>query len=427
MNELSLLLLILTTSLLALMATRWVSDRFQQPSVLGEMLLGVAMGNIGVWLGIPFFEILMHPSSVEIAFDSAAVATEVASVFSSLAELGAILLLFSAGLETSVAKLKQVGGIAVGVASIGVAAPFGLAFATCALMHVEMPAAGHLFLAATLSATSVGITASVLKEMGMMDRLEAKIILGAAVIDDVVGLVLLAIISRVAVDGTIQAWPVVQTVVIAAFLFGLTLWIGERSANRAAALFERLDRHNGREFAALALAFGLAWIAESVGLAAIVGAFAAGLVLKDHIPKSHPFQQKEDSQCSIGDTIAPLEAFLAPMFFLYVGMQVELGAFLHGKTFALAATFTICAVVGKLLAGLAAGRGLDRLSIGVGMVPRGEVGLVFLGVGRSLGAVSDSLFAALIVVVFATTIITPPTLKWSLNRKQLNLTEELDG
>lgn len=156
----------------------------------------------------------MHPKLDEVVSDSATAATHVGSVFSALAELGAVLLLFSAGLETSIAKMKQVGGIAVGVAAIGVAAPFGLAFVNCVR---EMPAAGHLFLAATLSATSVGITASVLQEMGMMDRLEFKVILGAALIDDVVGLVLLAIVSGVAVSGTIEGWPVVQTIVIAAF------------------------------------------------------------------------------------------------------------------------------------------------------------------------------------------------------------------
>ena len=416
MSEFSHLLLLLTTLLLALMAMRWVSDRLRQPSVLGELLLGVTIGNLGVWLELPFFQIMMDQESTGTLSDSAASPVHVASVFTTLAELGAILLLFSAGLETSVAKMKQVGVPAIGVAAIGVTAPFGLAFVTCFLLHVEMPFAGHLFLAATLSATSVGITAGVLKEMGMMDLFESKVILGAAVIDDVLGLVLLAIVSRMVVGGSVDPLLAVQTVGVAALLVGLTLWIGERFASRTEALFERVDRHNGREFVALVLAFGFAWIAESVGLAAIVGAFAAGLVLKDQVVSARLVEQRSNEHQSISMTIAPLEKFLAPMFFLSVGMQVELGIFLEGKTAVLALIFTGCAVAGKLLAGLAVGAGRDRLSIGVGMVPRGEVGLVLLGVGRGLGAVSDSIFAALIAVVFTTTIITPPALKWSLGK-----------
>ena len=416
MNELTLLLLLLTSLLLALIAMRWVSDRLGQPSVLGELLLGVAIGNIGIWLEIPFFQIVMHAEATKSSVGSSS-AAHIASVFSTLAELGAVLLLFTAGLETSVAKMKQVGAAAIGVAAIGVIAPFALAFATCLLLHISMPLSGHLFLAATLSATSVGITAAVLKEMEVMDRLESKIILGAAVIDDLLGLVLLAIVARMAAGGNVELLPVVKTIAIAALLIGLTLWVGERFARGTEAVLERLDQHNGREFSALALAFGFAAIAESVGLAAIVGAFAAGLVMKDHVT-SVSTGADDSSPESISGLITPIERFLAPMFFLYVGMQVELDSVLDAHTALLSLIFTLCAVAGKMVAGLAAGSRLDRLSVGIGMVPRGEVGLVFLGVGRGLGAVSDSLFAALVIVVFVTTIITPPSLKWSLAREK---------
>jgi Kef-type K+ transport system membrane component KefB len=417
MSELPLLLLLLTTLLLSLMAVRWVSDQLDQPSVLSELLLGVAIGNIGVWVGIPFFQVVVH-TATESASGAPPAAAHVASVFAALAELGAVLLLFSAGLETSVAKMKRVGGRAAAVAVVGVVAPFGLAYMTCVGLHVEMPTVGHLFLAATLSATSVGITASVLKEMKMMERRESEIILGAAVIDDVLGLVLLAIVSRIAVTGGIELWLIAQTSGVALLLVCLTLWRGESFANRSQAVFEKLDRHNGREFFALALAFGCAWIAESVGLAAIIGAFAAGVILRNHAVPRDDSQRWDQSDTSMTQTIAPLTKFLAPLFFLYVGMQVEIEYFFDLRTLLLALVFSICGIVGKLLSGLPAGNGLDRLNVGVGMVPRGEVGLVFLGVGRGLGAVSDSLFAALVVVVFMTTIVTPPALKWTLRRKK---------
>ncbi len=416
MNELTLPLLLLTILLLALMAMRWVSDRLEQPSVLGELLLGVVIGNLGVWLGEPFFEIVMNTESSSSVADSSPAASHAATIFGALAEIGAILLLFSAGLETSVAKMRRVGGRAVLVAIIGVVAPFALAYGTCVALHVQMTVAGHLFLAATLSATSVGITASVLKDLRVMDRHESEIILGAAVIDDVLGLVLLAIVSRIATSGDVDPWLIAQTSGTALLFVFLTLIFGETLAARGAKLFQSLDKQNGREFFALAFTFGFAWLAQSVELAAIVGGFAAGLVMRDHVAPLRSASENGRVVPTISTTIAPLERFLSPLFFLFVGMQVDVTFFFDSMTLLLAAIFTLCAVIGKLLSGIVAGGNLSRLAVGIGMIPRGEVGLVFLGVGRGLGVVNDSLFAALVIVVFATTIITPPLLKWSLRR-----------
>lgn len=416
MSELSTLLLLLSFLLLALMSMRWVSDRLEQPSVLGELLLGVLVGNFGSWLGIPLFSVLMNPESAESVAQNAPVATRVATIFAALAELGAILLLFSAGLETSVAKIKSVGGRAVSVAIIGVVAPFALAYWTCVVLHIQMTMVGHLFLAATLSATSVGITASVLRDLRVMDRHESEIILGAAVIDDVLGLILLAVVSRIATSGDVNLWLVTRTSGTALLFVFLTLLFGEAIAARGAKIFQSLDKQNGSEFFALAFTFGSAWAAQAVELAAIVGGFAAGLVMRDQVALTRSASVNGRVVPTISTTIAPMERFLSPLFFLFVGMQVDVTFFFDSRTMLLAAIFTLCAVVGKLAAGIFVGSNLSRLTVGIGMVPRGEVGLVFLGVGRRLGVVNDSLFAALLIVVFATTIVTPPLLKWALGR-----------
>jgi Kef-type K+ transport system membrane component KefB len=417
MNELSLLLLLLASLLTTLLAVRWLSDSFDQPSVLGELLLGVLLGNLGVFFGEPLFEILMNPESTESVAESAPVAAHVATVFQALAEIGAVLLLFSAGLETSVAKMRRVGGRATVVALVGVVAPFSLAYLTCLLLHVEMDVAGHLFLAATLSATSVGITASVLKDLKAIERPESEVILGAAVIDDVLGLVLLAIVSRIAISGSVDGFLVGKTLAIAMVFIVVVIFAGERLAATGLAITRRLDKQNGLLYFALAFAFAVSWIAQSVGLAAIVGAFAAGLVMRNSTPNGKPENNGFQANSTVLAAVSPIERFLSPLFFLYVGMQVDVRFFLNTQTLLLALVFCVCAVIGKLMAGLVAGRDLDRLSIGIGMVPRGEVGLVFLGAGRSLGVISDSLFAALAIVVFVTTLITPPALKWAIGKE----------
>ncbi len=420
--NLSPLLLLLTVLLLAIMSMRWVSDRLDQPSVLGELLLGVAIGNVGVWLGYPFFEIVMNPAAAAATPESSEAASHTATIFHALAELGAILLLFSAGLESSVTRMKQVGGQAMSVAAVGVIAPFALAYITCIVLHEQMSIAGHLFLAATLSATSVGITASVLKDLRVLGRRESEVILGAAVIDDVLGLVLLAVVSRIAATAGFSIWQIAATLGTAILFVGAVILLGERIAARGTSLFRKLDRSNGLFLFPLALAFGFAWLAESIGLAAIVGAFAAGLVLTDQMTPATTTSTDDEPTTTVSHLLAPLERFLAPIFFLYVGMQVNVSYVLDARTLALALLFTVCAIIGKLVAGLAAGRCADRLAVGIGMVPRGEVGLVFLGVGRGLGVVSDSLFAALLVVVFATTVITPPLLKWAFRDQRTSQT-----
>ncbi len=427
------------------MFARRVSDRYGQPAVLGELLLGIVLGNVGYWLGHPLFVLVMHAGSVETLYQqvwgkSRAINSagdesigyaiqefpeELAEVISSplapdyvtavlslavIAHLGVLVLLFVAGLESEVRRMFRVWRSASLVALVGMAAPFALGFSICYLLHPSMTMTGHLFLAATLAATSVGITARVFADLKQLHTSEADVILGAAVIDDILGLVLLAVVVGIASTGSIDPLAIGKTVLIAGMFLGLILTLGEYATTWGAKVAIRLDYQHSTLFFPLGMMFSTAWFADAIQLAPIVGAFAAGLIIKES-------QFPSDSKVpTIAHQFAPIEQFLAPVFFLFVGMQVNIGYFFNWSTLLLALTFTISAIIGKLVAGLVANHELDRLTIGLGMVPRGEVGLIFISVGRGLGIVSDSLFSALVVVVIVTTLITPPALKWSLSR-----------
>lgn len=434
------------------MLARWAADRCGQPSVLGELLLGIVIGNVGYSLGIPLFALIMHLDRAESAFNQMWAADDVggesrniihsdsadlperfahamnspdvsqyltaALVLSALASLGILILLFLAGLESNVRKMAHFWRPSVCVAAIGVVAPFVLGFASCFWLHPSMSTVGHLFLAATLAATSVGITVRVFEDLNQLHSREANVILGAAVIDDVLGLILLAVVVSVATTGTVEVWHVLRVILVASVFLTLILTCGEWLVGWGARIFQTLDRKHSKLLYPLALAFGTAWLADAVELAPIIGAFSAGLIINER--QFAP----DDSTLTIQQQIAPLERLLAPVFFVVTGMQVNLGYFLETQTLLLSAAITVAAVAGKVSAGLFAGRDLDRLSVGLGMVPRGEVGLIFVSVGRGLRVVNETVFSALVVMVVVSTLVTPPALKWSMNRIRKRQTQQ---
>lgn len=379
--------------------------RFGQPAVLGELLVGVVLGNLSL-AGLTSFSLIATDQFVDM-----------------FARVGVIILLFEVGLESTVGQMLKVGVSALLVAIIGVVVPFAAGyFVTRALL----PAASvyvALFIGATLTATSVGITARVLKDLGKSQQAESRIILGAAVIDDVLGLVILAVVTGVigAADrgGALAVSEVALTLGKAvAFLVGslvLGIWLSPRLFRFASRL------HGGMVLLAFALAFcfGLAWLADFIGLAPIVGAFAAGLILED----VHYEELKTKEHHTLEQLVHPLSSFLVPVFFVLMGMRTDLKSFTAPGVLSLAAALTVVAILGKLLAGVGAlGKGLDRLSIGIGMVPRGEVGLIFASIGSQLSVkgervVNEHVFSAVVVMVIVTTMVTPPVLKWSLNRR----------
>ncbi len=427
---------------------RWLAGRVAQPAVLGELLIGVALGNIGYWLDRPLFVLTMHLSEAQDLFrqvwrSGASVREAAQQVFteSQLAEggvgqalvrimtgpegvdfllmaialwmfssLGVILLLFMVGLESSVEEMTKVGARATLVAIVGVVAPFALGMVAGIWLIPEQGTPVHLFLAATLCATSVGITARVFKDLQALQRSEAKIILGAAVIDDILGLIILAVVVGIVATGEFRAGDVVRISLLSIVFLGAVILLGGRLAHLAARVMKVLDRDHSKLLFPLALAFLLSWLANQIELATIVGAFAAGLILEEH------YFGEEAKGITVEQLVAPLERIFAPIFFVLMGMQVNLASFVEPGTLLLAVAFTVAALIGKIVAGLPAGKGVDRLSVGIGMIPRGEVGLIFASVGRGLGVVSDSVFSAIVVMVMVTTLITPPALSWSMNR-----------
>jgi len=396
-----------------------ISERLGQPSVLGELVAGILLGNI----------VLLNPDWT--LFESlrmSALSQEPAVIIDALARLGVILLLFEVGLESTVAEMKNVGKTSFLVAAAGVVAPFVLGFGASWVFISKIPADIaalvpadfgvnniHIFVGATLCATSVGITARVFKDLGKLQIREAKIILGAAVIDDVLGLIILAVVSAIvtsSMTGTpLSAFGLARIAVVSVGFLALSIFVGTKLIPRIMTLLARLRTEGIMVVSALLFCFLLSWLADEVGLAAIVGAFAAGLILEE----VH-FRDFRD-RVTMHELIRPITTLFVPIFFVLMGIRVRLEMFASLHVLGLAAALTIAAIIGKQICGLVVRKkGLDRISIGVGMIPRGEVGLIFAGIGKSLNVVDDALFSAIVIMVTLTTFAAPPVLRWSLGR-----------
>lgn len=383
-----------------------LATRFRQPAVLGELVVGVVLGNLGP-LGISWFEPLKHDAAIDM-----------------LARLGVIVLLFEVGLESTVAQMMSVGVSSFVVATVGVIAPFALGWLCSAWLLPQASYYVHMFLGATLTATSVGITARVLKDLGASQTDEARIILGAAVIDDVMGLVVLALVGGLiaAADSgsTLSGFDVSLTLGKAiVFLVG-ALVIGSKITPRVFSFATRLRARGVLLTLGLSFCFVLAWLASAIGLAPIVGAFAAGLVL-DSV---HYRDFVDRGEHGLGDLVQPISSFLVPVFFVLMGLHTDLTTFAQPGVLGLSCALVACAVLGKQVCYFGViGRGIDRLSVGIGMIPRGEVGLIFANIGlsttvRGERVMSTASYSAVVVMVIVTTMITPPLLKWSLSRRR---------
>ncbi|HEY3176208.1 MAG TPA: cation:proton antiporter [Candidatus Polarisedimenticolia bacterium] len=371
-----------------------IFERIGQPAVLGELVAGVLIGNLDYLTGVGFFTGLRADPFIDI-----------------FARVGVIVLLFQVGLETRVADMLKVGASATLVASLGVIVPTVLGLIVGESLLPDMSFNAHLFLGATLAATSVGITARVLKDLGRLQDRESQIILGAAVIDDVLGLILLAVVSGIVTAGSITPFEVARITGVSILFLGGALLAGPTVVRLFVAYSARMRVRGMKVITALSFCFGLAYLADLIGLAPIVGAFAAGLVLEEASFQSFSGQRP------LEETLDPFSTFFVPIFFVLMGIQVRLETFVDPAVLGLAAAITVAAVVGKQVCSLGVlEKGLDRISVGVGMIPRGEVGLIFASIGRGLGVVDDRLFSATVMMVIVTTFITPPALKLTMGR-----------
>jgi Kef-type K+ transport system membrane component KefB len=317
--------------------------------------------------------------------------------------------------------MLKVGLPSLLVAVLGVVTPFALGWGVGAVLLPDHSAYAHAFLGATLTATSVGITARVLSDLGKSRTPEARVILGAAVIDDVLGLVILAIVSGAIqaanIGAELEFGAVVGVLAKAVAFLGGALVLGVWLSPKLFRIASRLRGSGVLLATALVVCFLLSYLAAVIGLAPIVGAYSAGLILED----VHFREFRERGEHQLEELVAPVATLLVPLFFVLMGMRVDLSAFGRADILGLAAVLTLAAIVGKQACSLGAYGGLDRLSIGVGMVPRGEVGLIFAGIGLTLTIageriVDEAVFSAVVIMVIVTTMITPPALKWSLTR-----------
>ncbi len=353
-----------------------LAERIGQPAVLGELVAGVLLG----------------PSLLSVADPSQ-------PWLHLFGEIGVVILLFEIGLETDLKRLVKVGGVAFTVALAGVAVPFALGYYVCSA--VGLTGLESVVVAASLTATSVGITARVLSDLGRLDDSESQVVLGAAVIDDVVGLVILAVVGRVVAGDSVSVTGIALTTGAAfGFLVGAVI-AGRLIVPPLFALLARLGRPDALATMGLVVAFLVAVLADLAGSALIIGAFAAGLAFQ---PTAH--------RASIERGVVRLGHFFVPIFFVAVGAAVDVRTLGSGRVLLIGCLLVVVAVVGKVAAGFAPfwykGR---KLVVGVGMVPRGEVGLIFAQTGLAAGVLNPGLFAAVTLMVMATTFLAPPGLK----------------
>lgn len=393
-----------------------LAKKLNFPPVLGELVAGVIIGVSALHLVIfPEGGLSASDSVVMTALQGlnqltpealARIFESQSEVISVLAEIGVIILLFEIGLESDLRQLKEVGIQATVAAFVGVVVPF--AAGTAGLMLIfHVPAIPAIFAGAALTATSIGITSKVLSELGQLKSREGQIIVGAAVIDDVLGIIVLAVVASLAKTGEIDVTNVIYLIVSAtAFLFG-SIALGGIFNKSFVAIVDKLKTRGNIVTPAFVFAFFMAFLGNAIHLEAILGAFAAGLVLDE-----------TDARNELDELIKPIADLLVPIFFVTVGARADLRvlnpAVPENRAGLLIAVFLVSvAIVGKLVTGWAVfGQpGINRLAIGVGMIPRGEVGLVFAGIGSASGVLDKPLEVSIIIMVILTTFLAPPFLR----------------
>jgi Kef-type K+ transport system membrane component KefB len=369
-------LLLLAVILIAAKVLGELAERIGQPAVVGELLAGVILGPSVIGFVDPTLPALHL-----------------------IAEIGVVLLLFGIGLETDLKRLLSVGGAAFTVAVVGVLVPFALGYFVSRALGLELLPA--IVAGAALTATSVGITARVLADLGRLQSVEGQIVLGAAVIDDVIGLIILAIVSDLVAGNAPTAFGVIKTTAIAFGFLAAAVIVGRCVIPPVFALIAKTGKEHTLATMALVLAFLLAVLASSIGSALIVGAFAAGLVLS---PTEHVH--------AIERGVVRLANVFVPVFFVAVGAAVDVRTLGSRDVLLVGFALTAVAIAGKFVAGFApVWIRANKTLIGVGMIPRGEVGLIFAQTGLTAGVLNGGEYSALMLMVLITTFLAPPLLR----------------
>ena len=388
--DLGRLLLDLTLMLVMAKVAAEVFDRLRIPVVIGEIAVGIALGpSLLGWV---------QPGDI---------------VFF-LAEIGVIVLLAQVGMETDIDELRRVGRSSLTVGVVGVAAPMAMGYVAARALGESTNTA--LFVGAALTATSIGITARVFGDLRALSTPEARTVLGAAVADDVLGLIILTVVTRIVQSGSVDVATISSTIGLAVGFLVVAGLVGLR-------VFPSLMRRIGSRSRSsstipvigIALVLAFAVFADLANLAPIIGAFVAGLGLR----KVAVHERIERDLSSLGQ-------IFVPVFFLYIGISTDVSSMLDGRVILVALLLSAIAIVGKLLSAVGAiGTTSDKLVIGIGMLPRGEVGLIFATIGLSVGALNDELYGSILVVVLLTTLIAPPLLRWRIGSSSSDESREL--
>jgi len=391
MDHVTQILLQLFAILLAAKLGNEVFRRLGQPTVVGEILGGVVAGPavLGVY--------------------------EINAETTLFAEIGVVLLLFQVGLETRLHDLLRVGATALTVGILGVVLPFGAGFLAAQLVGGDLALA--IFLAAAMTATSVGITSNVLRDLGALRTNSGRIILGAAVIDDVLAIMILSVASGVAA-GSFDPVNIISLLLVAVLFIGVVVIGGTRILRRRRSILTDPEFAETPFLPGMIVMLGLAVLASFIGLAAIIGAFLAGMVVGESSER-HALEAE----------VAPVAAFFTPFFFGFIGAQVDIAGLANVDALVLLAAITALAVaskfVGAFVGALRQGRATATL-VGWGMVPRGEVGIVVAGLGLSAGAIDSEIYSVVVGMAIITTLIVPPLLPAMVRRAERGRLEEPD-
>ncbi|MDY6958379.1 MAG: cation:proton antiporter [Halobacteriota archaeon] len=353
------------------------AKRMKQPEVLGELLVGVFIG----------YTALMSPDE---------------PILTILAELGIILFLFHVGLDSNIDELMKMGRTSLSVACIGVAVPFVLGYLAALMLFGDSIMA--IFIGATLTSTSISIPAMVLTDLGKLTTDESKVIIGAAVIDDVIGLLILTIIVPVLNSEAISYFDILTTAVTAILFLAGSLVIGKKLAPHVISMLGKVKTSGITVVAAFAFTLSLALVADFFGLAPVLGGFFAGLILAQSRNRDDIYEQT-----------APLTELFTPVFFVMMGTVIGVET-LNADAIQIALLITVVAIMGKLSSGLGAiGTKLNKMTIGSGMVSRGEIALIFISFGLAQGVISPTVYSGMVIMVILTTIVAPMFLKITLD------------
>jgi len=388
MHEAAAILLSLFVIFVAAQIGAEIAQRLKLPGVVGEIVAGCIIGPSALGWIKP--ELIASGTPLDV-----------------LAEIGVVLLLFSVGLETRLDDLKKVGRSAFLVGVLGVVVPFALGTMWAHWNGFEWTKS--LFVAAAFVATSAGITARVLQELGALQRIESRVILGAAVIDDILAMLLLGIVTSLQVGGGVHVGSLMLVLAQAVGFVLVIGWVGTHVMRKKGEWLDRPINPLSALTIALAICLGLAFLSTEFGLAAIIGAFLAGMIASER-----PRREELEHQ------MQPLLAFLTPFFFVVTGAKIDLSVFASGAALWMLLVVTVIAVISKLAGGFLGALSLGRrgaLIVGVGMVPRGEVGVVIASLGLAGGVFSNETYAVIVAMSLLTSIVTPPVLAALLRRE----------